>query len=308
MKKTLLFLGLSATVALSSCNNSTTTNNQSATADTAHNSKNALDWEGTYQGLIPCASCPGISSIIALDDDGSYELLNTYLEEESSFVEKGKFNWDAKGSFITLDNEAKSKLKVAENSVIMLDADGKEPEGAMADRYHLKKLSGESDLDDAFIKQVYKGNDDGVNYSVSRYTQGNKNFAKIEGGKVDETLTQDPSVSEYTVYKKGNYVLDEQKGRLTLTSKGKKQKLTMLSPIHSVYKSGDKVLYVSNYNYDDDHFVVLLKEDGSFLKLDQKAAASKAADYSDGKVQWSVRASDKASLTENGQETTYTEQ
>ena len=37
-----------------------------AGADAAHNSRNALDWAGTYEGVLPCADCPGIQTRLSL--------------------------------------------------------------------------------------------------------------------------------------------------------------------------------------------------------------------------------------------------
>ena len=32
-----------------------------------HNSLNSLDWEGTYSGILPCADCAGIQTLIKLN-------------------------------------------------------------------------------------------------------------------------------------------------------------------------------------------------------------------------------------------------
>ena len=36
------------------------------------NSRNSLDWQGTYVGTVPCADCPGIRMRIELKDDGTF--------------------------------------------------------------------------------------------------------------------------------------------------------------------------------------------------------------------------------------------
>jgi uncharacterized lipoprotein NlpE involved in copper resistance len=40
-----------------------------------HNSRNALDWAGTYEGVLPCADCPGTKTRLTLNYDGSYRLI-----------------------------------------------------------------------------------------------------------------------------------------------------------------------------------------------------------------------------------------
>ena len=40
-----------------------------------HNSRNSLDWAGTYEGVLPCADCPGTKTRLTLNQDGSYRLV-----------------------------------------------------------------------------------------------------------------------------------------------------------------------------------------------------------------------------------------
>ena len=48
-------------------------------ADTAHTTENALDWNGTYKGILPCADCEGIKTELELNSDKTYEIKETYL-------------------------------------------------------------------------------------------------------------------------------------------------------------------------------------------------------------------------------------
>ncbi|HUM65768.1 MAG TPA: copper resistance protein NlpE, partial [Chitinophagaceae bacterium] len=58
-------------------------------------SRNALDWPGTYHGIIPCADCPGILTTIRLNSDDTYVMYTTYLERDGSGrQESGAFTWD----------------------------------------------------------------------------------------------------------------------------------------------------------------------------------------------------------------------
>lgn len=107
------------------------------------NSRTSLDWNGTYLGNLPCASCEGIETKITLNTDGTYHYtthyfgLNDALEHE--FL--GKFTWDETGSIITLQgvNGIPGKYKVGENQLWHLDMDGNRITGDLADRYILKK-------------------------------------------------------------------------------------------------------------------------------------------------------------------------
>lgn len=107
------------------------------------NSMTSLDWNGTYLGNLPCASCEGIETKLTLNTDGTYHYtthyfgLNDALEHE--FL--GKFTWDKTGSIITLHgvNGIPGKYKVGENQLWHLDMDGNRITGDLADRYILKK-------------------------------------------------------------------------------------------------------------------------------------------------------------------------
>ncbi|CAM3675175.1 hypothetical protein FSS13T_26580 [Flavobacterium saliperosum S13] len=111
------------------------------TAPDRHTSENALDWNGTYEGVIPCADCPGIETELTLREDKTYSLSVLYQDREKKpTVTQGSFTFDATGSIITLDkNGDQNKYKVAEGCIMMLDKDGKEIESDLKENYILKK-------------------------------------------------------------------------------------------------------------------------------------------------------------------------
>ncbi|MFB2532747.1 copper resistance protein NlpE [Paracoccus sp. p3-h83] len=92
----------------------------------ADSARTALDWAGRYEGVLPCASCEGIQTVILLGDDNTYQIVETYLgEKDGEFVEDGTFTWGKDGNTITLDDEDKRAYLVSEHQLIQLDADGK---------------------------------------------------------------------------------------------------------------------------------------------------------------------------------------
>ncbi|RAJ23095.1 copper resistance protein NlpE [Pedobacter cryoconitis] len=111
--------------------------------DLDHSSKNALDWDGTYKGIVPCADCEGIETTLVLGKELTYALRTKYLGKSDAkvFEEKGKFSWDKNGRIITLEGikDAPNKYFVGENKIIQLDMNGKEITGEQADLYILKK-------------------------------------------------------------------------------------------------------------------------------------------------------------------------
>lgn len=118
--------------------------NQIATGDT---SENSLDWAGTYQGVIPCASCEGIQTTLTLNQDGSYLLSSTYLGEAPGevFEQSGSFQWDAAGQVVKLQHsETPVFFRVEENAARQLDLEGQRITGPLADHYRLSKVTAET--------------------------------------------------------------------------------------------------------------------------------------------------------------------
>lgn len=112
--------------------------------DPAHNARNALDYEGIYEAVLPCADCEGIETRIELFPEQQYRLETRYTgESEEVFISEGRFTWNEAGSTITLENvaaeERPNQYFVAENRLIQLDKDGERITGELADAYELPK-------------------------------------------------------------------------------------------------------------------------------------------------------------------------
>jgi len=106
------------------------------------NSKTSLDWAGTYKGTIPCADCPGIDESIEIKADGTFKLVDHYQErKDGHFEEEGTYEWDATGNkiILSLKDGGKKHLAVHEGSLLLLDQEGNEITGALAENYRLKK-------------------------------------------------------------------------------------------------------------------------------------------------------------------------
>lgn len=106
-----------------------------------HTSQNSLDWMGTYEATLPCADCPGIKTIIKLNDDNTFEISNEYLERNSKLDDSGEVMWHDNGSVVHLKGkDTNIKLKVIENGLIHLDQEGNEITGEFAELYRFKKI------------------------------------------------------------------------------------------------------------------------------------------------------------------------
>ena len=108
------------------------------------NSKNSLDWAGTYSGLLPCADCEGIQTVINLTKDLTYHIRTKYMGRKDAPIENsGLFSWTKEGSKIELLGYKAGTMPVfylvGENKLIQLDMQGNRITGKLADNYILKK-------------------------------------------------------------------------------------------------------------------------------------------------------------------------
>jgi len=110
--------------------------------DPAHNARNSLDWAGAYRGVLPCADCPGIETVVVLKSDGAYRTQSRYLERgERIYSAQGHFTWNEAGDTITLDEQAPGRYFVGENRLTHLALDGSRITGRLAEHYVLTKLA-----------------------------------------------------------------------------------------------------------------------------------------------------------------------
>jgi uncharacterized lipoprotein NlpE involved in copper resistance len=100
-----------------------------AVPDAAHNSRNALDWGGTYEGVTPCADCPGIKTRLTLQRDGRFELSTQYIDRQPApQTVRGSFSWDATGGIVTLEGPGQGqRFRVGEGRLLQMNHDGTAP-------------------------------------------------------------------------------------------------------------------------------------------------------------------------------------
>lgn len=91
-----------------------------------HNSRNSLGWAGTYEGVLPCANCPGTKTRLTLNRDGSYRLVTQAqgLQNAEKSV-NGVFTWQPSGNAITLDERGgRQQFSVGEGRLTLLLPEG----------------------------------------------------------------------------------------------------------------------------------------------------------------------------------------
>jgi copper homeostasis protein (lipoprotein) len=137
---TYLYQLLLPAVLLVSCAPSAEPTDPDSSTPDMHTSSVALDWHGTYQGVLPCASCEGIQTSLTLGHDMQYVLERVYVgESDSLFTSVGSFEWDDSGNVVVLAgiNDAPNRFKVMEGAVAQLDLEGNEITGELASNYRL---------------------------------------------------------------------------------------------------------------------------------------------------------------------------
>lgn len=111
-----------------------------AAVDLAHNSRNSLDWPGSYSGTVPCADCEGIRTTIRLSAQGTFERELVYLGKSAIPTrDAGKFTWNDSGSVVTLQSGQgqEQMYQVGENRLFHLDRAGKRISGNLSENYEL---------------------------------------------------------------------------------------------------------------------------------------------------------------------------
>lgn len=140
-----------ALAVLSSCTEKKTTANatdkdSTNVVDTTATDDNYVDLaavSGTYEGTLPAADCPGIKTVLTIKADSTYLLQQDYIDKKNGHDE-------ASGVFKVLDGKRlmlvrpssgeQTYYKVKDNnSIVMTDSLGVEPEGETAKLYVLKK-------------------------------------------------------------------------------------------------------------------------------------------------------------------------
>lgn len=151
MKRKLIVLTVGALAVLSSCTEKKTTANatdkdSTSVVDTNATDDNYVDLaavSGTYEGTLPAADCPGIKTVLTIKADSTYQLQQDYIDKKNGHDE-------ASGVFKVLDGKRlmlirpssgeQTYYKVKDNnSIVMTDSLGVEPEGETAKLYVLKK-------------------------------------------------------------------------------------------------------------------------------------------------------------------------
>lgn len=141
MKKTLSVV-LMATAALMGCQDKDAEVVQPAetaqvVVEAAHSARTSLDWNGIYQGTVPCEDCAGTDLLLELKMDGQYSMGRSYVDKMSATVmEEGAIAWNDAGNTVQV---GEYRFFVAENQLFLVDQDDQRMMDEEGNSYALAK-------------------------------------------------------------------------------------------------------------------------------------------------------------------------
>ncbi|MBW3467992.1 copper resistance protein NlpE [Arthrospiribacter ruber] len=107
-----------------------------------HNARISLDYEGIYEGVLPCADCEGIETTVEIGPSYSFVKKTVYLGKDNDTKNEysGTYKWNDAGNTIILEGvDAPNQYFVGENVLFHLDMEGNRITGDLADNYALRK-------------------------------------------------------------------------------------------------------------------------------------------------------------------------
>lgn len=87
--------------------------------------KQGIEYNGTYEGMLPCADCKGTKITLNLTD-GHYSQTVTRIGVASNLDEfhTGLYQWDETGEKFQIDSPAKSKYQFKDGNLQQLNMNG----------------------------------------------------------------------------------------------------------------------------------------------------------------------------------------
>lgn len=190
--------------------------------DTANN-KTIQSLEGTtYSGVIPCADCPGILYEISFDDNQQYRASSTYIGESNRpFTEQG--SWEVKSDTVIVlqgdSSKSSRRLALKDSALVMLDQEGKQITGSLADHFILdrKEASAEedsmkwADLREQGVDFRAAGNEPSWGLTID-YDSG-INFHTLGGDSIQVSV---PDMKQDTASKARTFQVETESGALSV--------------------------------------------------------------------------------------------
>lgn len=198
---------------------------QATKVEDTPSAKNTIDWAGTYFGILPCASCSGVNTLITLNKDDTFEKTTELLDSnEEEKIVKGRVLWTEDNSIITVE----CNYLVSENQLILLDSENKPVIGKSAKQYLLEKidLTPKTTANSHSIQQKFEG-DDKKEYNIVFITSTGVPIVFIESADIKKVLLQKEAWAQGAIYEANKVSLKMQGDKGTLQLGDKKVTLTL---------------------------------------------------------------------------------
>ena len=261
-------------------------------------------YDGTYEGILPAADCPGIYVLLTING-GQYELLEKYITRPGTFVTYGKAG-NLPGDKILLDN--KMELKSDDGRLLYKDTP-------------LKRISLQTELPELCTSQLLKESQSGENVTLKLYEKQGEQYADFLFKAKKHILKlkeKTDLVSEYADKNCSLKVPSEQKqssvsDELVFNDGTNSYTFDRLTPDYCIYSSATKTnptfFDVVYYTAGEKPMVKLISTAPEHCyTLFQTEASAKTAEYSDGKVEWRVGNHKNATFVVDNKEYEYNEQ
>lgn len=123
---------------------------------TVQQTQEEVNPEGIYSTTLPCADCPGIESVVQLNADKTFKLVNTYQGVEENAMQEYEGTYKVDGNKIVLEgltpSEMPTQYKWNDGKLAQLDLEGNEITGENASKYVYGKVN--TDLVEKYWKMT----------------------------------------------------------------------------------------------------------------------------------------------------------
>ncbi|MCW3462641.1 copper resistance protein NlpE N-terminal domain-containing protein [Chitinophaga nivalis] len=206
--RNLLYLSSLLLATLAACNNNTpdNTSGTDSTTQVTHPVP-TLAINGTYQGTLPCADCPGMDYQVSLYDDHTFSELTAYQGrgKGGASVEKGTWKQLNDSTVVLIKStDSSTTFLASEGNLLLLDAKGHRVEGVLASNYVLKPVEGgdlrtqQAEKLQAGIRFTAHGNEPGWSLDLE---QQQLFFSTINGDSIRTRLpAPNPNTDSLKVY------------------------------------------------------------------------------------------------------------
>lgn len=263
--------------------------------------------DGTYEGIIPAADCPGIYMLLAIDGD-SYELMEKYVTRFETYVTYGTVETTEGNGTLRLDNGMELKL-----------SNGNMQCGDQILNY----FSSDKQLPDIYTQVYLKEYQTGEDATFKLYEKNHQRYAELKFREKTHILTlnaNDPAADEYANDCKSLKILPETElhylhRKLFFNDGTDIYTFVQVGPTNCLYKRMEKetddvpllwdALY---YNDGKQAFVKLIPAtSGDCYTLPLTEASAKTATYADSTAEWQLDNRKNGILTVHGKKHIYAE-